>query len=247
MADPIETEWRSRGESYRSTISAGNSSSAWLRDAVLKPTVVRMLGDRSQHRVLDCGTGDGWLFDEVPMRDRHACDLAQPDHIRPDVRFEQADVAALPYADAHFDAVVASVVLCYCQDLAAAAREMARVTIPGGRAVVALVHPFFYRTGTVDADGEFHVSANLALPETFAIEIGNTVGPFTYHRHQPADYLNAFTDGGWRLERAEDGFIPEQRYLERFGANDTVRRSTKVPLFSFMSFQRDRRERSALD
>lgn len=239
MADTVEAEWRSQGEAYRTAISSGASSSAWLRDVVLKPTIVRLLGERTKDTVLDIGSGDGWLFDEVDAQERYACDVAQPNRKRDDVNFETAAVANMPYGDGMFDAVVASIVLCYCTDLSAAAREMARITVGGGRAVVALVHPFFYRTGSADNDGDFRITADLATEETFPIVIGGTIGPFTYHRHQPTAYLNAFVENGWRLERAEDGFLPKQEYNDRFGRSDTVMRSGKVPLFSFMSFRRE--------
>ncbi len=47
-----------------------------------------------------------------------------------------ADVEALPYADATFDAVIAVNSLFYAADPVAAMRELARVVRPGGRVVV---------------------------------------------------------------------------------------------------------------
>lgn len=52
-----------------------------------------------------------------------------------DVAFTQADVNHLPYADASFDAVVSGFLVRNVVDRAAAFREMARVTRPGGRVV----------------------------------------------------------------------------------------------------------------
>lgn len=239
-ADAIAAEWDEGGANYRSTIAAGPSSSAWLRDTVLKPIVVRLLGDRSRERVLDVGTGSGWLFDEVSVGEAHACDVSRPERIAPGTRFVLADLAALPHPDAHFDAIVASVVLCYCADLPASARELARVARPGAAAVVALVHPYFYRTGDVGSEDSYRITADLSEPTSFQIRIGGKAGPFTYHLHQPPAYVNAFVRGGWRLTGMEDAFIPRAHYLERLGGKlDDVPRSTKVPLFTFMTFERD--------
>jgi SAM-dependent methyltransferase len=53
-----------------------------------------------------------------------------------------ADAAALPLADAAFDLVVAFMSLQDMDDAAGAARESWRVLRPGGRLVLAVVHPF---------------------------------------------------------------------------------------------------------
>ena len=54
-----------------------------------------------------------------------------------DVAFEVADAAALPYADASFDAVLSTFGVMFAPDHAAAASEMARVCRPGGRIALA--------------------------------------------------------------------------------------------------------------
>lgn len=238
--DTVRREWNALGDDYRSTITAGTSSSAWLRDEILKPTIVRLLGDRTTHAVLDVGTGGGWLFELVCIGRPFACDLAAPEALPSGVSFDIADVVDLPYADGQFDALVASVVLCYCEDLEAAAVEMARVTRPGGAAIVALVHPYFYRTGKAWDDDGYLITTDLAAAQSFPIRIGNSVGPFTYYLHPPSAYLNAFVKNGWRLMHTEDRFIPADRYLDQYGGGrDDVRRSTKVPVFTFMRFEKE--------
>jgi SAM-dependent methyltransferase len=239
QSDRVRLEWDATGHAYRKTISAGKSSSAWLRDVVLKPVVHRLLGDRSNDAVLDVGTGGGWLFDDIRVREAYGCDIVQPDRTASGVDFRIADLLALPYDDARFDAIVASVVLCYCEDLTVAATELGRVVRKGGSAVVALVHPYFYRTGQVEADGTYRITADLSAPTPFEILIGGKVGPFTYYPHRPDSYVNAFLDSGWRLSRMEDAFIPRDEYRRRYAADrDEMRRATNVPLFSFFRFER---------
>ncbi len=60
MATPnITEEWDERGALYRAKIASGTSSSSWIRDAVLKPEVVRLLGDRGNDRVPTLVRGAG--------------------------------------------------------------------------------------------------------------------------------------------------------------------------------------------
>lgn len=205
---------------------------------MLKPEVARLLGDRIDHRVLDAGTGSGWLFDALDFGERHACDVARPERVRQDVAFVEADIADLPYPTNYFDAIVASIVLCYCQDLDAVAAELYRVTAPGGALVVALVHPHFYRTGNALEGDRFLVEADLSRPDRFDIMIGGTAGPFTYYRRSIPDYVNGLIRAGWGLEEMNEMFVPRDEYDARFRANDIVRRSTQVPLFVAFRFRR---------
>jgi SAM-dependent methyltransferase len=52
--------------------------------------------------------------------------------LRPDLEWQQGDVAELPYDDDTFDVVLCQMALMFFPDGAAALREMARVTRPGG-------------------------------------------------------------------------------------------------------------------
>ena len=217
MATPnITEEWDERGALYRAKIASGTSSSSWIRDAVLKPEVVRLLGDRGNDRVLDAGSGSGWLFEAAEIGERHACDIAKPNSVRADVTFAEANIAKLPYPNNYFDAIVASIVLCYCENLEAAAAELRRVAAPEGSLVVALVHPHFYRTGEPLDDDRFVIEADLAEPGRHDIMIGGTVGPFTYYRHSIPDYINALLRAGWRLEEMKELFVPRVEYEARF-------------------------------
>ncbi|MER8388338.1 class I SAM-dependent methyltransferase [Mesorhizobium sp. M1380] len=234
----IAEEWEGRGAGYRATVASGTSSSSWIRDNVLKPEIVRLLGDRSEDRVLDAGTGTGWLFDAVKIGERHACDIAKPESLRSDVAFVEADIASLPHPDSFFDAIVASIVLCYCEDLDAVAAELHRATAPDGTLIIALVHPHFYRTGEALEDDRFLIEADLSRPDRFDIIIGGTAGPFTYFRHSIPDYVNALIRAGWALDETTELFIPRDEYEARFRANDLVRRSTRVPQFVTFRFRR---------
>jgi ArsR family transcriptional regulator len=109
--------------------------------------VVSALVDRRQ-RVVDIGTGTGALLpllgtavDEVVAIDSSAAMLARARrlcqrHALGRVRFQRADVRALPLRDACCDAAYGSMVLHHVARPEAAVAEMARVVRPGGKIVV---------------------------------------------------------------------------------------------------------------
>jgi SAM-dependent methyltransferase len=119
--------------------------------ARLHAILVRALappGDGARRRALDAGCGHGFqtalllaLGYETHGADLAAALLARARARVPDARLARADVAALPYADASFDAVsCCGSTLSFVADADAALREIARVLRPGGRLLLEYEH-----------------------------------------------------------------------------------------------------------
>lgn len=97
-------------------------------------------------RVLDVGSGPGFLADEMaeevgPEGAVHGVDpsesmlaIAQRRETR--VEYATGDALALPYADETFDAAIATQVYEYVTDMPAALAEARRVLRPGGRLLI---------------------------------------------------------------------------------------------------------------
>ena len=95
-------------------------------------------------RVLDLAAGTGTSSVEYAADGAEvvACDfstgmVAEGRRRHPGIAFVAGDATALPFADGSFDAVTISYGLRNVQDTVGALKEMARVTRPGGRLVVA--------------------------------------------------------------------------------------------------------------
>ena len=99
---------------------------------------------RCDERVLDVAAGNG---NATLAAARRGAKVISTDYVaslhdrgaeraraaRLDVEFQVADVEALPYADASFDAVLSTFGVMFAPDHAKSAAEMARVCRPGGR------------------------------------------------------------------------------------------------------------------
>ncbi|HEY2553424.1 MAG TPA: class I SAM-dependent methyltransferase [Streptosporangiaceae bacterium] len=116
-----------------------------------RPAVLALAGDVAGRRVLDAGCGSGVLT--AALRDRGAevtgidssaglLDLARA-RLGPDLALLQADLASpLPFPDAAFDDVTASLVLHYLEDWQPTLLEFRRVLRQAGRLIVSTHHPF---------------------------------------------------------------------------------------------------------
>ena len=114
---------------------------------------------------LDVGCGEGRVARDLAARGHSVTgidasptlvELARAAH--PDGEYVLADAAALPFADASFDLVVAFNSLMDVQDMPGAIREAARVLDPGGRLCVSITHPL-RDSGHFEDDGLFVIDA----------------------------------------------------------------------------------------
>lgn len=177
---------------------------------------VQLLG-RGDGRLLDLGCGTG--AQTVPFGDE-GWDVVGVD-ISPDMlrraaarglETVQADLAALPFDDGSFDAVISLWTHTDVEDFRSAIREGARVLRAGGALVYLGMHPCFVgphsrRFPDVDRIPELHdgyLSEGRYGPEAPGvgpIGVRSKVGA----SHLPlASFLHAFLDAGLQLERFEE-------------------------------------------
>ena len=168
-----------------------------------RPAMIGLAGDVNGRRVLDAGCGSGPLsaaliakgamvtgFDASPAMvelarqglgedaDLHVADLSRP----------------LPFADAVFDDVVASLVLHYLQDWTAPLAELRRVLKPGGRLLLSVNHPIIYKLADLSAD----YFAVTQYSDEYTLKDGRTMVLTYWHRPLHA-MTDAFIEAGFGI------------------------------------------------
>lgn len=160
--------------------------------ATEQPVVWSLLETYPPGRALDaaCGTGRHSrrlveLGHQVIGVDATPQMLARARSTAPGARFVRGDVASLPLAPASVDLAVCALALDHAPDLRAPIAELARVVRPGGRVVIADVHP---------------VLSALGVAALFQAEDGSRAF-VRNHRHLYSAYLDAFTGAGLEVRR----------------------------------------------
>jgi ubiquinone/menaquinone biosynthesis C-methylase UbiE len=172
---------------------------------------------RTDERVLDVAAGNG---NATLAAARRGCLVTSTDYVgellergaeradaeRLEIDFQVADVEALPFADASFDAVVSTFGVMFAPDHAASAREMARVCRPGGRIGLAnwtpegFVGRMFRTLGRhvppppgVKSPALWGTEAHLrTLFDATAADIAVTRRHFNFRYRSPAHFIDVF-------------------------------------------------------
>ena len=160
--------------------------------ATEQPVVWSLLDACPPGRALDaaCGTGRHArrlveLCHEVIGVDATPRMLSRARSAAPGARFVRADTARLPLVSASVDLAVCALALDHAPELQGPIAELARVVRPGGRVVIADVHP---------------VLSAIGIAALFEAEDGSYAF-VRNHRHLFGEYLDAFAEAGLEVRR----------------------------------------------
>lgn len=200
-------------DGFADAYSADNESSLF-NASYERPEMIRLLGDVAGRRILDAGWGSGPLSDalraagaDVAGFDASAAmvDLARR-RLGEGADVRVADLGSpLPFADAEFDDVVASLVLHYLEDWTGPLAELRRVLKPGGRLLVSVNHPSAYAIEYA-AQRSVHPEANYFAVSRYSeeYEFGAQRVVLTFW-HRPLHLMSeAFSDAGFRIARISE-------------------------------------------
>jgi ubiquinone/menaquinone biosynthesis C-methylase UbiE len=169
-----------------------------------RPGTIALLGDVSGLRVLEAGCGPGaltrWLVDNGAIVT--AMDVSQEmvrlasERVGDRASILTADLAdPLPFADASFDLVVASLVLHYLADWSAPLAEFRRVLTHGGAVTFSTHHPAM--------DWQLHSPDNyfavIQVTETW--HLGGQPSDVTFWRRPLTAITAAVTDAGFVIDQ----------------------------------------------
>ncbi|MFF2554212.1 class I SAM-dependent methyltransferase [Nocardia sp. NPDC058058] len=192
-----------------------------------RPAMLELAGNVRGRRILDAGCGSGPL--SAKLRDRGAIvsgidasaamvELARQ-RLGSDADLWIANLAEpLPFPDAAFDDVVASLVLHYLRDWGPALAELRRVLTPGGRLIISVEHPFAIFIGQREAGNKTNYFDTRSRVEEWTM--GGQTAQLTFWDRPLHEMTAAFIAAGFRIDTiSEPPAVPAARDLfpEVFG------------------------------
>jgi len=196
---PAANDYDSFAEAY-SAENEVNLANAYYE----RPATLALAGDVAGRRILDVGCGSGPLF--AALRDHGAivtgfdasAGMLKLARLRlgDDADLHLADLGhPLPFPDAAFDDVIASLVLHYLEDWTAPLAELRRVLKPGGRLIMSVMHPI-HGLSLVRPGADYFATHQWSEENTTSA--GQSYVLTYWHRPLPA-MTSAFTAAGFRI------------------------------------------------
>lgn len=188
-------------------------------------------------QTVDIGCGEGRVCRDLKMLGHSVIAVdASPTLVTlareadPEGTYIHANAAALPLEDHCADLAVAFMSLHDVDDLDKAVMEIARVLEPGGRALIAIVHPLNSAGKFVghDEDSEFVIQGSYLDEFRYSDFIERDGLSLTFNsRHRSLEsYSRAIERAGLLIEAIREHKVPEGAIL-----NGTARRWQRLPLF----------------
>jgi SAM-dependent methyltransferase len=173
---------------------------------------------------LEIGCGEGRVARDLRDRghrviavDASPTLIALAHETDPDGEYVVADAAALPFADASFDLVVAHNSLMDFDDLAGSVAEAARVLEPTGRFAIAVVHPLSDagRWESRDPEARFVVSGSYFERRQLRERFERDGLEITFHGwvRPLEDYVRALELAGFVILRMREPALPAGRWV----------------------------------
>jgi SAM-dependent methyltransferase len=230
--DRLRRQWRDLAAPWIKEAREGRNPT---REGLLDAPVLAACGDVTGMRVLDCGCGEGRFCRKLVARG--AAYVLGLDACEPMIEaalelasereeYQVADVENLSFLDdGSFDLAVSYLNQCDLLDFKMNTCEVLRVLKPGGRFIVANLHPMRSAVGgwhRNEAGEKQHVIVDNYFDESernwrmMGVEFTN------YHRTL-GTYVNAFVDAGFLVERLVEPSVTKEQLEEYPELDDELR------------------------
>ena len=234
MKDGDDSRWESEAENWVRWARTPNHDAYW----VYSPSFFDEIMPPPGRQTLEIGCGEGRVARDLKARGHRVVAIdSSPTLLRyareadPDGRYELADAAALPFADASFDQVVAYNSLMDFDDMPAAVREAARVLQRGSQFSICVTHPLS-DAGAFESerpDAAFVLRDSYFGRRPFEDHFERDGLQITFHGwiYALEDYCRALGESGFVIARLREP-VPNEEAIRQ---HPSFERRRRIPLF----------------
>lgn len=192
----VATEWDRNAEARCRQIASGLDIS---HDLVLLPAITKAVGSVSRKRILDIGSGCGFLSAQlarsarlvvgIDISNRMVLQARMRFHAQHNLKFARVSIQRFASRDRPFDVCVSNMSLMTIPDIGAALSGIRRSLKPGGLLVFSVAHPCFWNLYRNDeAQRSFRYSRIHRVTAQFRISLDQKPLPArTTYIHRPLE------------------------------------------------------------
>jgi len=205
------------------------------------PCIQKMLPQLNKKKILDLGCGTGrfaFLFEKEKPLSILGVDISeQMLNIAKEkvskrgskVKFIQNDISNLDtYINGKFDFIFSSTTFHYIRDIKRLFNNMYMILEENGVCIISLMNPVYTAQYPVDKKGEFpsddewvvrYLDKSKRAYIQPWIEYNDSINNYlsTSYHHTVSDYFNAIINAGFRIEKVEEPFPPENWEVNCYG------------------------------
>ena len=207
------------------------------RQYLLTPTIFDLLGDVKGKKILDAGSGTGYLARKLakvgaevtatePAQQMYNYCIKREEEEKLGINYLQKDLSELEEFENEFDVIVSNMVLMDIPNYQTAIKNCIKSLKPGGVFIFSISHPAFS-----ESDSEWQKSRFVKITNYFDPEPRKERYGFTFFR-SISEYINFVIANGCKLEKIVEPRLARE-VLDQFPEAD---RNYKVPQFLFFKF-----------
>jgi len=196
-------------------IEAFGDEGDFARQKLLNPAIFKLLGDIKGKRILDAGSGTGYLSRLMAQKGAEVTAVEPASNLyryarqreasEPlGIRYEQKDLGAIDYKR-EFDFVVANMVIMDIPDWQTATKKCLQALKPGATFIFSIIHPAFEERSDKEYDEKGFITVSEYLAD---YEIKQKYG-YAFHRSL-SSYLNFLIDEGATIQRLVEPQLAEE-------------------------------------
>ena len=230
MKNETEINWDEMSKAYEDFTEAEDSYSYTIE----WPCIKKMLPNLYEKKVLDLGCGTGrfdFIFEKENPISIVGIDISEK-MLRigkekavknaSKVEFIKGDISKLnAYIDGKFDFIFSSTTFHYISELDKLFNNIYNALDEKGICIISIMHPVYTAQYPIDKDGEFpsddewavrYLDKNKRSYIQPWIEYNDSVQDYlsTSYHHTVGDYFNAIISAGFKIERVEEPYPPEE-------------------------------------
>lgn len=223
----------------KTEIVAFGDEGDFSRQFILNPTIFDLLGDVAGKKILDAGSGTGYLARKLAKKGAKVTAVEPASQMfdyctkrenteKLGINFVQADLSSLEDVGNDFDYVVSNMVFMDIPDYESAILNCIKALKKGGNFVFSISHPAF-----PGSDSDWKKQGHVEIYNYFDHEPKKERFGFTFYRPL-SEYVNLVLENGCVLKKMAEPRLPKEVLEE----SPEATRNYFVPQFVFFKFRK---------